>query len=115
MRFFKRLLKNHQGEPRKIVIDKLTSYNVAHRELPPESGHDISQYANNKAELSHQPTRIRERGIRKLKSLTQAWRFLNAHAAVYNLFNLGRHFVPAEHCRALRLNAFASWNKAVAI
>ena len=59
-RFFKRLLKNHQGEPRKIVTDKLKSYGVAHRELMPEAIHDTMQYANNKAELSHQPTRVRE-------------------------------------------------------
>ena len=62
--FFKRLLKNHQGEPRKIVTDKLRSYGVAHRELIPESIHDTTQYANNRAELSHQPTRVRERGMR---------------------------------------------------
>ena len=32
-RFFKRLLKALQNEPRKIVTDKLRSYGVAHREL----------------------------------------------------------------------------------
>jgi putative transposase len=32
-RFFKRLLRSHGGEPRKIVTDKLRSYGVAHREL----------------------------------------------------------------------------------
>jgi putative transposase len=48
-----RLLKNHQGEPRKIVTDKLRSYGVAHRELMPEAIHDTTQYANNRAELSH--------------------------------------------------------------
>jgi putative transposase len=47
-RFFKRLLKNNRGEPRKIVTDKLRSYGVAHRELIPDSIHDTSQYANNK-------------------------------------------------------------------
>ena len=52
-RFFKRLLKAHRMEPRKIVTDKLRSYGVAHRELIPESIHDTSQYANNRAELSH--------------------------------------------------------------
>ena len=36
-RFFKRLLKNHHGEPRKIVTDKLRSYGVAHRELIPDT------------------------------------------------------------------------------
>ncbi len=62
-RFFRRLLKIHRNEPRKIVTDKLRSYGVAHRELIPETIHDTSQYANNRAELSHQPTRVRERGM----------------------------------------------------
>jgi putative transposase len=113
-RFFKRLLKVHRKEPREIVTDKLRSYGVAHRELIPETIHDPSQYANNRAELSHQPTRDRERGIRALKSIQQAQRFLGAHAAVYNLFNLGRHLISARHYRALRTSAFASWKEAVA-
>ena len=113
-RFFKRLLKNHGDEPRKIVTDKLRSYGVAHRELIPESIHDTSQYANNRAELSHQPTRLRERGMRRFKSIQQAQRFLNVHAAVYNLFNLGRHLVSAKNYRIFRDNAFASWKCAAA-
>jgi putative transposase len=44
----------------------------------------------------------------------QAQRFLNAHAAVSNLFNLGRHLIRAEHYRDLRVSAFADWNRAVA-
>ncbi len=114
-RFFRRLLRKHQGEPRKIVTDKLKSYGVAHRELIPETIHDTSQYANNRAELSHEPTRVRERGMRRFKSMNQAQRFLNAHAAVYNLFNLGRHLVSAENYRYFRTRAFVSWEKAVAI
>jgi putative transposase len=114
-RFFKRLLRNYKGEPRKIVTDKLRSYGVAHRELIPETIHDTSQYANNRCELSHEPTRVRERGMRKFKSMHQAQRFLGAHAAVYNLFNLGRHLVSAENYRYFRLRAFATWEKAVAI
>jgi putative transposase len=113
-RFFKRLLKNHDGEPRKIVTDKLRSYGVAHRELIPESIHDTSQYANNRAELSHQPTRARERGMRRFKSTRQAQRFLGVHAAVYNLFNIGRHLVSANHYRDLRQGAFASWDSVTA-
>jgi putative transposase len=71
-RFFKRLLKTHRDEPRKIVTDKLRSYDVAHREIIPDTIHDTSQYANNRAELSHQPTRVRERGMRRFKSVAQA-------------------------------------------
>ena len=113
-RFFKRLLKTHGSEPRKIVTDKLRSYGVAHRELIPGTIHDTSQYANNRAELSHQPTRVRERGMRRFKSIQQAQGFLNVHAAVYNLFNLGRHLVSAKNYRLVRLRAFASWESVVA-
>ncbi len=87
------------------MTDKLSSYGVAHRELIPHT----SQYANNRAELSHQPTRVRERGMRQFKSIQQAQHFLGVHAAVYNLFNLGRHLVTAKYYRYLQLRAFASW------
>ncbi len=109
-RFFKRLLTAHRNEPRKIVTDKLRSYGVAHRELIPDTIHDTSQYANNKAELSHQPTRVRERVMRRFKSTQQAQRFLTVHEVVYNLFNLGRHLVSAKNYRVFRSRAFASWN-----
>ena len=113
-RFFRRLLRSHGGEPRKIVTDKLRSYGVAHREIIPEAIHDASQYANNRAEQSHEPTRVRERGMRRFKSVGQAQRFLGTHAAVYNLFNLGRHLIGAEHYRNLRTSAFSEWSRAAA-
>ena len=113
-RFFKRLLRSHGGEPRKIVTDKLRSYGVAHRELMPDVIYDNAQYANNRAEQSHEPTRVRERVMRRFKSVRQAQRFLGAHAAIYNLFNHGRHLVRAGHYRNLREGAFAEWSRAVA-
>lgn len=112
-RFFKRLLASHGREPRKIVTDKLRSYDVAHRDLIPETIHDNAQYANNRAELSHQPTRVRERQMRRFKSSRQTQRFLNAHAVVYTLFNLGRHLIGAEHYRNLRDGALSDWRAAV--
>ena len=117
-RFFKRLLRSHGGEPRKIVTDKLRSYGVAHREMIPETIHSTEQYENNRAEQSHEATRVRERGMRgpasrKFKSARQAQRFLGAHAAVHNLFNLGRHLVRAQHYRDLRVSAFTEWGRAV--
>jgi len=113
-RFFKRLIRSHGGEPRKIVTDKLRSYPVARREVIPESIHVTDQYANNRAEQSHEATRVRERGMRRFKSMKQAQRFLGAHAAVSNLFNLGKHLVKAEHYRDLRISAFGEWRRAVA-
>lgn len=68
-RFFKRLLRSHGGEPRKIVTDKLRSCPVAHREAMPEAFHVTDQYANNRVEQSHEATRVRERGMRRFKSM----------------------------------------------
>ncbi len=113
--FFKRLLKAHGGEPRKIVTDKLRSYGVAHRDMIPDTIHDTSQYANNRAELSHQSTRVRERGTRRFRSTQQAQRFLSVHAAVHNPFNPGRNLVSAKHYRLFRQRAFASWEYATAV
>ena len=112
-RFFKRLLRSHGGEPRKIVTDKLRSYPVAHREITPDAIHVTDQYANNRAAQSHEATMVRERGMRRFKSMQQAQRFITAHAAVSNLFNLGRHLVRAQHYRNLRLGAFEQWSRAV--
>ncbi len=118
-RFFKRLLRSHGGEPRKVVTDKLRSYGVAHRELIPDSIYVNDRYANNRAEQSHEMTRVRERGMRgavfrRFKSIGQALRFVTAHAAVSNLFNLGRHLVRAEHYRDLRMSALEQWSRAAA-
>jgi putative transposase len=113
-RFFRSLFRSHGDEPRKIVTDKLRSYGLAHRELIPETIHSTKQYENNRAEQSHEATRVRERGIRRFKSAGQAQQFLGAHAAVSNLFNLGRHLVRANHYRDLRVSAFEEWSRAVA-
>ena len=113
-RFFRRLVRSHGGDPRKIVTDKLRSYPVAHREVMSEVIHETDRYANNRVEQSHEVTRVRERGMRKFKSAGQAQRFLGTHAAVSNLFNLGRHLVGAQHYRDLRVSAFIEWSRAVA-
>jgi putative transposase len=113
-RFFKRILKRHGSEPRNIVTDKLKSYGVAHRELIPDTIHNTDQYANNRAEQSHEATRVRERVMRRFKSVKQAQNFLDTRAAVSNLFNLGRHLVSANHYRDIREDAFKNWNRAVA-
>lgn len=115
LKFFQRILKLNRGMPRKIVTDKLRSYKVAHRELIPDVEHNTRQYANNKAELSHQTTRVRERVMRKFKSVEQANQFLGVHKEVYNLFNLSRHALAARHYRNLRHKAFASWSQVVAV
>ena len=101
-RFFRMLLKGQGGVPRRMVTDKLRSYVAAHRTIMPSVVHDTKQYANNRAEVSHEPTRQRERGMRRFKPTAQAQRFLSVHGITQNLFRVGRHL--------LRARAFVVWN-----
>ena len=107
--FFRRLVKRNGGTPRVVVTDKLRSYPPALQDTMPDSIHVTERYSNNRAERSHQSTRQRERRMRRFKSITQAQRFLSIHAAVQNLFNLGRHLLAAKNYRLFRLRAFVSW------
>ena len=105
-RFFRRLLKQQCQAPPRLVTDKLRSYAPAHREVMPNTIHDTSQYANNRVELSHEPTRQRERTMRRFKSMGQAQRFLAVHGAMKNLFAIPRHLLRAKNYRLFRTEAF---------
>jgi putative transposase len=109
-RFFHKVLK-HQGQPPlQLVTDKLKSYPAAHREVLPLASHRTGQYQNNRAEVSHQHTRERERQMRRFKSAAQVLRFLSVHGPIHNLFRLARHHLRATHHRLLRERAFTDWN-----
>ena len=108
-RFFRKILKSQRQKPFRLVTDKLGSYRVAHREIMPMVTHDTSRYANNRAEVSHQPTRQRERHMRRFKSPNQAQRFLHVHGLIQNLFRLGRHRLRSVHHRMLRERSLNVW------
>ena len=111
-RFFRKLLKGQGSEPRRLVTDKLSSYGAAHRDVMPSVVHDTKRYANNRVEVSHQPTRQRERQMRRFKSAAQAQRFLSVHGVILSLFRVGRHLLlPANH-RMLRARSFLVWHEA---
>ena len=75
-----------------MITDKLKSYSAAHREAMPSVTHSTEQYENNRAEVSHEPTRQRERQMRRFKAIGQAQRFLTVYGVVGNLFRLGGVF-----------------------
>jgi putative transposase len=112
-RFFRHLLKGQGREPRSVVTDKLKSYDAAHRTIMPTVEHINHVYANNRAELSHQPTRQREYHMRGFSSSIQAQRFLTLHGLTHNLFRLGRHLMQAVNYRIFRTQAFQVWKEAV--
>jgi len=109
-RFFRKLLKGQGREPRRLITDKLGSYKAAHRATMPSVIHITRQYENNRAEVSHQPTRQRERQMRGFKSAGQLQRFASVHGVVQNLFRVGRHLLQSAHYRLLRTRAFTEWD-----
>ena len=108
-RSFRKLLKGLQYVPRVIVTDKLKSYAAAKREILPGVEHRQSRYLNNRAEVSHQPTRRRERQMQRFKSARQAQRFLSSHSRIHNHFQLRRHRLSAAEHRQARDSAFRTW------
>ncbi len=110
-RFFRKLLKGLRYVPRVIVTDKLKSYGAAKREIMPGVEHRQHKGFNNRAELSHQPTRQKERQMRRFKSPGQAQRFLSVHAHVGNLFRIRHRYETASDYRAARSQAFATWQE----
>jgi putative transposase len=113
-RFFRKLLKGQGSKPWQLVTDKLRSYGAAHRSIMPSVDHNTERYANNLAEVSHQPTRQRERHMRGFKSASQAQRFLSVHGVIRNLFNIGRHQLSSTNYRLLRERSFKEWSAATA-
>ena len=112
-RFFRRLLKGQGREPRWLMTDKLKSYDAAHRTVMPTVEHINAVYANNRAEVSHQPTRQREYHMRGFSSSTQAQAFLTLHGLTQNLFRLGRHLMQAVNYRILRTRSLQVWQDVV--
>ena len=88
VRFFRKLLKKQGGLPRRLVTDKLRSYPAAHRTVMPSVVHRTEHYANNRAEVSHQPTRQREGQMRRFKGLGHAQRVVSVRGLVLNLFRV---------------------------
>jgi putative transposase len=110
-KFFRKLLKGLQYVPRVIVTDGLSSYRVAHRELMASVQHRRSKYLNNRAENSHQPTRQRERAMKRFTSMRHAQRFLSAFSGISPHFRPRRHLLSAPDYRQVMADRFAVWNE----
>ena len=113
-RFFRKLLKGQGSTPWQLVTDKLKSYGAAHRNVLPSVTHTTARYENNRAEVSHQPTRQRARQMRSFKSAGQAQRSLSVHGVILNLFRFSRHRMRSENYRWLRAQSFKEWSVATA-
>ena len=112
-RFFRKLLKGLQYVPRVIITDQLRSYGAAKAAVLPSVEHHQQQYQNNRAENSHQPTRLRERVMRRFKSAGHAQRFLSAFGIISSHFRVGRHLFTARSYRAVMKTRFAVWKEVI--
>src|ERR687895_107062 len=109
--FFRKLLKGLRYVPRVIVTDKLASYGAAKREMLSSVEHRQHRYLNNRAENSHQPTRQRERTMRRFKSAGHAQRFLSAHGPILSHFRPRRHRLRAREYRQEMAHRWHIWRE----
>jgi putative transposase len=114
-RLLRKLLKRQTRVPRVMITDKLASYTAAKADVMPSVEHRRHKGLNNRAENSHQPTRRRERQMKRFKSAGQAQRLLSAHDQIANLFHLRRDHRPASQYRAARIQAFQTWAEVTAV
>src|SRR6266850_1267098 len=112
-KFFRKLLKGLRYIPRVVITDKLKSYSAAQAEVLPSVEHCHQKYQNNRAENSHQPTRLLERVMRRFKSAGHAQRFLSVFGIITSHFRVGRHLYCASGYRTVMKSRFGLWEEAI--
>ncbi len=110
-KIFRKLLKGLQYVPRVIITDKLKIYSAAKAEIMPGVEHRQHKGLNNRAENSHQPTRVREKVMRRFKSAGQAQRFLSAFSHIASHFRVRRHLLTAGRYREEMKSRIATWSE----
>ena len=108
-RLMRKLLRKCGITPRVLITDKLKSYAAANKDMGLRFEHRQHKGLNNRAENSHQPTRVREKVMRSFKSARQLQRFASVHDQVANVFHRCRYNVSATEKRTNRNQAFAAW------
>jgi len=111
----RKLLKGLRYVPNVIITDKLRSYNAAKAEELASVEHLQQKYLNNRAENSHQPTRLRERLMRRFKSPGHAQRFLSVFGIIGSHFRVGRHLLRASGYRNVMKSRFTLWEAAIGV
>jgi len=114
-KFFRKLLKGCTYVPRVLITDKLGSDEAAHKEVMPSVEHRSHKRLNHRAENSPQPTRQRERTMRKFKAPGHAQRFLSAFGPIHEHFCPRRHRLRAEEYRRERARRFQVWNEVTSL
>jgi transposase-like protein len=102
----------HGFAPTRVTTDKLRSYGAAFKEIGLSADHEQGVYQNNRAEVSHQPLRRRERKMQRFKSSGSAQRFVSVQTTTYNTFNVQRHLISCRTLRTFRAQDMADCDRA---
>jgi putative transposase len=113
--FLRRVIAATGNEPRVVITDKLLSYLPALRRVVANVDHRGHKRLNDRAENSHQPTRQRERLMRRFKSPEQAQRFLGPFGAVGDHFRVGRYRASAATRCQLLVESRSTWREVVGL
>ena len=113
VRFLKKALHRVGCPPRVFVTDKLKSYNKAKKSILKSTEHRSHKGLNNRAENSHQPTREKERQMRKFKTPSSAQRFLSSMGQMLNILKVGRYKNSAKNYRQKMKEALATFDEIV--
>ena len=106
-RFFRKLLKGQGREPRRLVTDKLRTYEAARRTLMPSVVHDTERYTNNRAEVSPEPIRQRKcEGSNPLVKHNDSGRCTESIR-----IRVRRHLLRSANHRMLRARSLLVWNE----
>ena len=114
LKLMRKLLRKQGFAPTEVTTDRLRSYGAAFAEIGVTARHEWDLRKNNRAEVSHQPVRRRERKMQRFKSPGSAQRFLSMHAAAYNTFNAQSHLISRRTLRSSGAEAMAQWHAATA-
>jgi putative transposase len=113
--FLRRVIATTDSEPRVVITDKLLSYPPALRRVLPNVDHRRHKGLNNRAENSHQPTRQRERLMRRFKWAQHAQRFLGPFGTVGDHCRVGRYSLAAATRRQLLAERCSAWREVVGV
>ena len=113
LKFLKRAMKRN-GSPKVIVTDWLRSYRAAMTVIGNAANQECGRWHNNRAEISHQPFRRREKAMAKFRDIKTLQKFAAAHASIHNYFNHDRHLNRRDIFKQNRSAALAEWRQLAA-
>jgi putative transposase len=92
-----------------LITDTPQSFAAAKREIMPRVVHRQHKGLNNRAEISHQPTRRRELIMKRFKSPRQVEKSLSTHDQIANVFSRRPNRDTAARFHIARRQGFTTW------